>query len=361
MHAAVRRHSWVAHTLAGQVCLIGSLVPVFLWRDDAGSRLNCASMQTFVQEAQTDRFISAVDATNAARLIARLYTHAPTYAERSAFLLNELLKLFQIKIVTIGLLRPTRDTPRGVASVEVVEGGHAGEMTETEQAAMLQYFADINRHPDPAHTMLCEMLLRDPSLCGAFAHHQLVDDDGEAWCTHRDAVRTPGNVGAELFLVTPTATPSLVGSVTLHRASRDPLFSPGDIALAGLIAQSLTPLFDIRLSERRTHAVIEQLTPRMRDTLVGILRGGSEKTIASDLQLSKHTVHEYMKRLHVAFGVSTRTELLAQVLRLGITPETILLAAAPKPLLVGETARKALRKRSAPTTKRGRTRKRAVD
>lgn len=295
------------------------------------------------------------------RLIARVYTGAPAYAERSAVLLDALLGAFQVKLVTMGILRPTRDTPRGLASVEVVEGCHAGEMTETEQAAMLQYFADIHREPDPAHTALCELLLRNATACGAFAHHHLIDDDGHAWRTHRDAVRTPGNVGAELFLVIPTGSPPLVGGITLHRAARDPLFSDRDIALAGLIAAALTPLFDARLAERQAHAVIGQLTPRMRDTLVGILRGGSEKTIATELQLSKHTVHEYMKRLHVAFGVRTRTELLAQVLRLGITPETILSTGAPKPLLVGASARQALRKRAAPSTARRRTRKRAID
>lgn len=317
-------------------------------------------MSQFVHESPPGDFISRADAATALHLVARVYTGAPAYAERSVLLLEALRSMFEIKLVTMSIVRPTRDTPTGLASVEVLEGCHAGEMTETEQAAMLQYFADIHREPDPAHTALCELLLRDATLCGAFPHHQLVDPEGPAWRRHRDAVRAPGNVGAELFLVIPTSSPPLWGGITLHRAARDPLFSDRDTALAGLIAGALTPLFDARLAERQAHSVIRQLTPRMRDTLAGILRGGSEKTIAEELQLSKHTVHEHMKRLHLAFGVSTRTELLARVLRLGITPQTILSATAPKPLLVGTSAQKALSKRPPAATRR-RTRKRAID
>lgn len=305
--------------------------------------------------------VSMADAADIARLIARVYTSSPTYAQRSATLLDSLLGVFHAKLITLGILRPTRDTPRGLASVEVVEGSHAGQLTETEQAAMLSYFADIHRLPDPAHTLMCELMLQEAGFCGARAHHQLVADDSPAWREHLSAVRSPGNVGAELFIAVPTSTAGLWGGITVHRSFKAPLFDPRDILLANLLAQALQPLFDARLTERRTHAVIADLTPRMRDTLVGILRGGSEKTVASDLKLSKHTVHEYMKRLHTVFGVSTRTELLAQVRALSITPEMIIAAAGAKPLLVGEPARRALRKRAKRGDARRVTRKRAMD
>jgi DNA-binding CsgD family transcriptional regulator len=54
------------------------------------------------------------------------------------------------------------------------------------------------------------------------------------------------------------------------------------------------------------------LSPRLRETLAGLLDGASEKQIARQLGLSRHTVHTYVKALHNEFGVSSRGELLAR-------------------------------------------------
>lgn len=342
-------------------CAIGVTSASFLYRVSQNLCVGRVFMSSSIRAAAENQSVSLADAADIARLIARVYTSGPTYALRSTLLLDALLPILNAKLITLGILRPTRDTPRGLPSVEVVEGSHAGHLTETEQAAMLSYFADIHRLPDPAHTLMCERMLSDPTFCGALSHDQLIADDSPAWREHLNAIRSPGNVGAELFICVPTATPGLWGGITVHRQFKAPLFSPRDVALANLLAHALPPLFDARIAERRTLAVLADLTPRMRDTLVGILRGGSEKTIASELQLSKHTVHEYMKRLHTVFGVRTRTELLVQVRDLGITPEMIHAAAGTKPLLVGEPARRALRKRTTRATTRRTTPKRAMD
>lgn len=54
------------------------------------------------------------------------------------------------------------------------------------------------------------------------------------------------------------------------------------------------------------------LPPRLRQVLDGLLAGDSEKQIARKLHISKHTVHEHIKRLHRWFGVQSRGELLAR-------------------------------------------------
>jgi DNA-binding NarL/FixJ family response regulator len=54
------------------------------------------------------------------------------------------------------------------------------------------------------------------------------------------------------------------------------------------------------------------LSPRLQETLQYLLAGKSEKQIATDLGLSKHTIHTYVKALYKHFGVSTRAELLAK-------------------------------------------------
>ena len=43
-----------------------------------------------------------------------------------------------------------------------------------------------------------------------------------------------------------------------------------------------------------------------------MLHGASEKAIASQLGLSRHTVHDYVKQIYRRFDVSSRAELLAR-------------------------------------------------
>jgi len=65
-----------------------------------------------------------------------------------------------------------------------------------------------------------------------------------------------------------------------------------------------------RLWDRQARATAG-MPPRLRQTLRGLLAGGSEKEIAAEMGISTHTVHDYVKALHVRFGVRSRGELLA--------------------------------------------------
>jgi DNA-binding CsgD family transcriptional regulator len=57
---------------------------------------------------------------------------------------------------------------------------------------------------------------------------------------------------------------------------------------------------------------VRGLAPRLRRVLDQLLTGKSEKEIAAALELSKHTVHEYIKMLYREIGVNSRAELLAR-------------------------------------------------
>jgi DNA-binding CsgD family transcriptional regulator len=59
----------------------------------------------------------------------------------------------------------------------------------------------------------------------------------------------------------------------------------------------------------------EPLSPRQRQTLELLLSGDAEKQIAARLNISRHTVHVYVKSLYKRFGVCSRGELLARWVR----------------------------------------------
>ncbi|MEM8875445.1 MAG: helix-turn-helix transcriptional regulator [Planctomycetota bacterium] len=58
------------------------------------------------------------------------------------------------------------------------------------------------------------------------------------------------------------------------------------------------------------------LSPRLRETLLLLLRGEGEKQIALAMGISPHTVHVHVKNLYKKFDVATRGELLAKFVKL---------------------------------------------
>jgi DNA-binding CsgD family transcriptional regulator len=71
-------------------------------------------------------------------------------------------------------------------------------------------------------------------------------------------------------------------------------------------------LSDQMLGEKRIARGGEPLSPRERQTLELLLAGHAEKQVASQLRISRHTVHVYVKSLYKRFGVNSRGELLAR-------------------------------------------------
>jgi DNA-binding CsgD family transcriptional regulator len=54
-----------------------------------------------------------------------------------------------------------------------------------------------------------------------------------------------------------------------------------------------------------------ELPPRYQRVLNHLLAGGSEKALADQLGLSRHTIHEYVRAIYRIFNVNSRSELMA--------------------------------------------------
>jgi DNA-binding CsgD family transcriptional regulator len=104
----------------------------------------------------------------------------------------------------------------------------------------------------------------------------------------------------------------VVDQLGLHRAWNEPPFTAADHKLVRLFHVELGRLWK-RDAIRRAKDPASALPPRLTQTLNELLAGSSEKQIALKLELSRHTIHNYVKALHQRFGVSSRGELLARV------------------------------------------------
>ena len=119
--------------------------------------------------------------------------------------------------------------------------------------------------------------------------------------------------GGQSFILSQMSLPhaGAVDQLGLHRAWGDEPFTLADHKLVRLLHVELGRLWR-RDAIRRAKDPATALPPRLAQTLDELLDGKSEKEIALKLELSRHTIHNYVKALHQRFGVSSRGELLAK-------------------------------------------------
>ena len=138
--------------------------------------------------------------------------------------------------------------------------------------------------------------------------------DAEPGDTELVPVRPTRNVhGGRYLILSQYALPhaGVVDQLGLHRAWDDQPFTAADHKLVRLFHVELGRLWK-RDAIRRAKDPATALPPRLSQTLNELLAGSSEKQIAHKLELSRHTIHNYVKALHQRFGVSSRGELLAR-------------------------------------------------
>ncbi len=106
-------------------------------------------------------------------------------------------------------------------------------------------------------------------------------------------------------------------SVGLNRERGSRRFEPRERLLLRLFGTEIAPKHGVRLAMGMVPSVIwPPLAPRMRQVLICLCEGDSEKQAALRLEISSATIHEYIRRLYRRFEVNSRGELLAQCIPL---------------------------------------------
>jgi DNA-binding CsgD family transcriptional regulator len=119
--------------------------------------------------------------------------------------------------------------------------------------------------------------------------------------------------GGRSFVLSQYCLPHInaVDQLGLHRAFGDAHFSAAEHRLIRLFHVELGRLWKKDALQKATDPR-HDLPPRLSQTLNELLSGKSEKEVAARLELSRHTIHNYVKALHQRFEVSSRGELLAK-------------------------------------------------
>jgi DNA-binding CsgD family transcriptional regulator len=123
----------------------------------------------------------------------------------------------------------------------------------------------------------------------------------------------PLDCGDFIVSIVPLHALRALASIKLFRAWDDRPFTERERLLVELVADELAR--DWIEPEAAPASAGRAMSPRMRQVLALLSGGASEKEVAAALALSTHTVHDYVKQLHRAFGARSRSELLARTAR----------------------------------------------
>ncbi|HEV7732118.1 MAG TPA: helix-turn-helix transcriptional regulator, partial [Candidatus Binatia bacterium] len=124
----------------------------------------------------------------------------------------------------------------------------------------------------------------------------------------------PGNVGHRVASIFPSAGGGAISLIHLHRPHGDRDFSSRERALLELFHGEIGPLIG-RALVSAAEPTPQGLSRRLRQTLACLVEGDSEKEIAARLGVSHATAHQYVTALYRRFGVNSRGQLLAYVVK----------------------------------------------
>jgi DNA-binding CsgD family transcriptional regulator len=96
----------------------------------------------------------------------------------------------------------------------------------------------------------------------------------------------------------------------LHRRRGKPDFGPREKLIVQTVFSQVEWLHQYGVNEEAREVSLA-LPSRERQTLIYVLAGCSHKNIALRMDISTHTVNDYVKQLHKRFGVNSRAELQA--------------------------------------------------
>jgi DNA-binding CsgD family transcriptional regulator len=109
------------------------------------------------------------------------------------------------------------------------------------------------------------------------------------------------------------------GEMLIYRHDVRRHFSGQDAQLAGVLWRSCGKQEPVAATANGTESFIGVPgAPRASQILEGLLDGLSEKQLALQLSISRHTVHTHVKKIYRQFAVNTRSELLVRCLNRGI-------------------------------------------
>jgi DNA-binding CsgD family transcriptional regulator len=181
-------------------------------------------------------------------------------------------------------------------------------------AADHQTYLTYMRDRGPAIDPFIRALQQVPGPLVVRTRKQLVPDRAYCRSLAHDRYFRVGNVHHRLASIGETANGAAISLLHLHRPRGDRDFSSRERALLEFFHAEIVPLVG-RALVSAAEPNPTSLGRRLRQTLACLVEGDSEKQVAARLGVSQATAHQYVTALYRRFGVHSRGQLLAHVVK----------------------------------------------
>jgi DNA-binding CsgD family transcriptional regulator len=175
-------------------------------------------------------------------------------------------------------------------------------------------FAEYHRNGAIRDDAFYTRLASEPGPLTTSSRSELVPDDLYFGSAVFERYMEPMDVHHRLLSVRHGEAWGNVSVFHLYRQPRERDFSARELQIVDFLHAELGHLMGrtlVSAAEPNPNA----LPPRLRQTLVCLIEGDSEKEIAARLGLSPLTAHQYVTALYRRFGVRSRAQLLAFILK----------------------------------------------
>src|SRR5262245_60277397 len=195
---------------------------------------------------------------------------------------------------------------RVVESISAFDAGFDSRAHERYMA----YHREVGPGGDP----IFRALQRVPGRHVVRSRRQLVSDFTWYRSVTWNEYHRPVNIDDQLTSVFQISNDGTFSVIALPRGRGEREFSPREHRVLSFFHGELGRLVGRSLvSDTEPHP--DELSPRLRQTLVWLLEGDSEKQVASRLGLSEATTHQYVTALYRHFGVQSRAQLMAHAIK----------------------------------------------
>src|SRR5262245_19648954 len=198
---------------------------------------------------------------------------------------------------------------RPISTVEPISAFEAGLDTRAREL-----FIAYRRELKPAGNPMLRALQYVPGRLVTRSRRQLVSDTEWYRSVVFDKYRRPGKIDHQVMSIYQTSDDGAISVISVFRALGERDFSPRERRLLNFFHAELGPLIGRALVSATEPSPVK-LSPRLQQTLAYLLERDSEKQVADRLGLSHDTTHEYVTALYRHFGVGSRAQLMAYVLK----------------------------------------------
>jgi DNA-binding CsgD family transcriptional regulator len=252
--------------------------------------------------------VRAADVRGMFRLMGEVAEFAADPLGRKLHVIEGLCRLVDAQV---GVATAGRDDGNGPVPYNAVDAGWGGA---AERAAMWGAAVTDSWTQDPAvGPMVRLMVALPPGGTVIRRREELVYDLEWYRSPHVGEFRRPARVDHCIYCVYRHHQREHLSGISLHRPwGGRRCFSAREREMVELVWSGLGWLHHAEEPARQPQG---QLSPRPQQVFQRLLAGDSAKQAAQALDLSTHTVRDYIKSIYLHYGVCSRAELLAKFVR----------------------------------------------